>query len=74
VNGRDYTVVGQRQTRATMGGQLVDVYDIDYEGPNGITGSVRVPVRTASEDQVDTLIRRQLDTQLGISQLGAAQG
>lgn len=67
---RLYTIEFQNQVRALVGNQLTDMYEIHYAGPNGIKGWVRVPVATATEDQVDTLIRRQLDDQLRIAALG----
>jgi hypothetical protein len=67
---RLYTVDFQNQVRALVGNQLTDMYEIHYSGPNGIKGWVRIPVATATREQVDTLIQRQLDDQLGIAGLG----
>lgn len=67
---RDYTPGVQIPTRALVGGQLVDVLEIHYTGPNAIQGWVRVPVATMSAEQVDTLIRNQLAEQLRIAALG----
>lgn len=67
---RLYTTGPQNQVRALVGGVLTDVYEIHYTGPNGITGWVRLPVATATPENVDTLIRRQLDDQLRFAALG----
>lgn len=67
---RLYTTGPQIQKRTLIGGTLTDVYEIHYQGPNAISGWVTLPVATATEDQVDTLIRRQLDEQLRIAALG----
>ncbi len=71
---RHYTVGPQRQVRAYENGATVEMYEIHYEGPNGVTGWVRVPVRTATPEVVDALIRTALDTQLGIGRLGSSEG
>ncbi len=71
---RVYTPTLQRQVRGFENGQSVELYEIHYDGPNGVSGWIRVPVRSATPELVDTLIRRQLDTQLAISQLGAGEG
>lgn len=68
---RIYTITSQRQVQGLDAGRnLVDFYEVHYDGPNGITGSVRVEKRTASPELVDTLIKQALGTQLGIGQLG----
>lgn len=68
---RLYTITSQRQVQGLDAGRnLVDFYEVHYDGPNGITGSIRVEKRTASPELVDELIRRALDTQLNIAQLG----
>lgn len=68
---RLYTITSQRQVQGLDAGRnLVDFFEVHYDGPNGITGSVRVEKRTADPETVDELIRRQLDTQLQIAQLG----
>jgi hypothetical protein len=68
---RLYTITGQRQVQALdPGRQLVDMYEVSYDGPNNISGSVRIPVRGATAEAVDQLIRQQLQTQLGFTQLG----
>lgn len=71
MSARLYTPGVQIPTRALVGGVLTDVMEVHYEGPNGITGWVRVPTRTMTAEQVDTLIRAQLDKQLQIAALGA---
>lgn len=67
---RIYTIEMQRQRTSVVNGVLTDVYEVHYAGPNGITGYVLVPVRTATPDAVDELIRRQLAGQLEIAALG----
>lgn len=67
-----YSIESQNQTRANVGGSLQDVYEVHYAGPNGITGWIRIPTRTATPEAVDELIRRQLDDQLRIAALGAS--
>jgi hypothetical protein len=68
---RLYTITSQRQVQGLDAGRnLVDFYEVHYDGPNGITGSIRVEKRTASPELVDELIRRALGTQLDIAQLG----
>lgn len=68
---RLYTITSQRQTQGLDAGRnLVDYFEVHYDGPGSITGSVRVEKRTASPELVDELIRRQLDMQLQIAQLG----
>lgn len=67
---RAYTVEQQLQVRGLVAGQLTDMLEVHYAGPNGITGWVRVPLRTATEESVDATIRQQLDKQLAIAALG----
>lgn len=68
---RLYTITSQRQVQGLDAGRnLVDFYEVHYDGPNGITGSIRVEKRTANAELVDTLIRQALATQLDIGQLG----
>lgn len=68
---RLYTITAQRQVAGLDAGRnMVDFFEVHYDGPNGITGTVRVEKRTATPELVDELIRRQLDTQLQIAQLG----
>lgn len=70
---RDYTPGAQLQVRQMLAGQLTDMLEVHYQGPAGITGWVRVPVATASAEQVDALIRAQLAEQLKIHALGVSQ-
>jgi hypothetical protein len=67
---RLYTVGTQTPKRAMVGGQITDVLDVYYTGPNGISGYITVPTATATPELVDTLIRRELDTRLQIAALG----
>lgn len=66
---RLYTITGQLQVRGLVNGQLRDLYEIHYAGPNAIEGWVRVPVGS-TPDVVDQTIRARLDEQLGYGQLG----
>lgn len=67
---RLYTITEQIPTRELRGGRLTDVIEVHYQGPHNITGWVRVPVATATADQVDQLVKLQLDQQLAIAMLG----
>lgn len=70
MSARLYTPGVQLQVRGLVGGVLTDLLEVHYEGPNGIAGWVRVPLRTATPEAVDALIRAQLDKQLSIAALG----
>lgn len=66
-----YKITGQTQTKGyDEGRNLVDMYEVYYEGPMGISGNVRVAVNQATPQLVDQLITRQLTTQLQIANLG----
>lgn len=68
---RLYSITSQRQVQGLDASrQLVDFYEVGYDGPNQISGSVRIPVRGATPDAIDRLIRQQLETQLAVGQLG----
>lgn len=67
---RAYTVTAQNQLKELRNGNLIDVYEIHYAGPNGITGWIRTPTSTASPELVDELIRAKLATQMAIDGLG----
>lgn len=68
---RLYTILGQTQVRDfDERANVVDMYEISYEGPNHIRGYLRIPVRDATPDSVDAAIRRRLANQLAIHELG----
>lgn len=68
---RLYTILSQEQVRGLdMRSNMIDLYEIHYQGPNDIRGWVRVPVDGASPEAVDTAIRRRLANQLTIHELG----
>lgn len=68
---RDYTVTDQIPTRELRGGVLTDILEVHYTGPHDIKGWVRVPVATMSDEQVDAMVRQQLEKQLRIAMLGS---
>lgn len=68
---RDYTITDQIPTRELRGGALTDVIEVHWTGPHNIKNWVRVPTATATDEQVDALIRQQLESQLRIAMLGS---
>lgn len=69
---RLYTVTDQIPTRELRAGVLTDVNEVHYTGPHNIRGWIRVPIATATADQVDQLIKLQLAEKLGIQALGGS--
>lgn len=69
---RDYTITSQRQDRGfNAANQVVDVVEVSWQGPNGITGSITVPKVEFSAERVDQLVRADLATHLAVANLGA---
>ncbi len=71
---RHYTVLGQRPTTdVDILGNVVEVIEVTYQGPGGITDRVKIPEANYIPQNVDAVIRARLATRLEVARLGEVQ-
>jgi hypothetical protein len=67
-----YTITSQDKTETlTPDGRFVKVWRVTYEAPNGTHTFIEVPESEFTPANVDALIEAELDTIMGVHELGA---
>jgi hypothetical protein len=65
-----YKVTAQGESQTFNGQGLTAVWETTFEAPNGVTGTVKLPMNGLTAAAVDAAIEEQLDTIMSIHELG----
>lgn len=65
-----YKVLRQGESQTFNGQGLTEVWEVTFEAPNGVTGTVKVPLANRNAAAIDAAIEEQLDQIMEIDSLG----
>lgn len=68
-----YRIVSQQNvSELTPDGRFVDVWEIRFETPSGVSGLVRIPTQQYAPEVVDVAIEDEVQRIEAVQQLGAS--